>query len=125
MSARVTFRVLNELRDNLGSTHYLALQKVEKRVGNQTVAYPCYRFVNYHQGKLISPRGQGLFGEIENFKSLLNQMAELEKAGLNPALLYGMGGGGGQSTSVNTGSVSGGSAPTGGREVQDMISMGL
>ena len=44
------------------------------------------------------------------------QMAELEKAGLNPGLIYGMGGGGGQSTNVATGNVSGQHAPTGGGE---------
>lgn len=53
------------------------------------------------------------------------QMEELRKAGLNPGLIYGMGGGGGQSNQVATGNVQGGSAPTGGREIQDMIGMGI
>lgn len=53
------------------------------------------------------------------------QMDELKKAGLNPALLYGMGGGGGQSTGTPAGSVTGGQAPSGGREIQDLMGMGM
>ncbi|AXH77141.1 MAG: DNA pilot protein [Microviridae sp.] len=53
------------------------------------------------------------------------QMEELRKAGLNPGLVYGMGGAGGQTNNVSQGSVGGGNAPTGGREIQDMMGMGL
>lgn len=53
------------------------------------------------------------------------QAEELEKAGLNRGLLYGMGGGGGQSSSINTGSVNSGQAPSGGREIQDIIGIDL
>lgn len=54
------------------------------------------------------------------------QKEQLIKAGLNPGLLYGMSGGGGTTTGTagNTGT-SGGQAPTGGREVQDAIGMGM
>jgi len=48
------------------------------------------------------------------------QMEQLKEAGLNPGLIYGMGGAGGQSTSIAQGSVSGGNAPQGGGEVQTM-----
>lgn len=53
------------------------------------------------------------------------QKEQLKKAGLNPGLIYGMGGGGGATTSIATGNVSAGSAPAGGREIADMIGMGL
>lgn len=45
------------------------------------------------------------------------QMEMMKKAGLNPGLMYGMGGGGGQTTGNAVGSVSGGNAPTGGVEI--------
>lgn len=44
------------------------------------------------------------------------QMEQLQKAGLNPGLIYGMGGGGGQTTNIQPGRVTGGQAPTGGGE---------
>lgn len=53
------------------------------------------------------------------------QMDQIKKAGLNPALMYSGGGGGGGSTAISTGNVSAGNAPTGGRETQDMISIGM
>lgn len=53
------------------------------------------------------------------------QMDQLKRAGLNQALLYGMSGGGGQSTNVNTGNVSRGNAPTGGGEAMAGMGMGL
>lgn len=53
------------------------------------------------------------------------QIEQLQKAGLNPGLLYGMGGAGGQSTNIQQGNVTGANAPTGGREVQDMAGMGI
>lgn len=48
------------------------------------------------------------------------QMAELEKAGLNPALLYGMSGGGGTTTGGGAASTHGANAPSGGGEMQGM-----
>lgn len=53
------------------------------------------------------------------------QRKELEKAGLNTGLLYGMGGGGGSTASISQGNVSGGQAPQGGREIQDIMGIGL
>lgn len=52
------------------------------------------------------------------------QKAEMEKAGLNPGLMYGMGGGGGQTASVATGS-GGGKAPVGGGEIMGAMGMGM
>jgi len=53
------------------------------------------------------------------------QMQELEKAGLNPGLIYGMGGGGGASANIESGSVQGANAPAGGREIMDMMNNAL
>ncbi|AXH78095.1 MAG: DNA pilot protein [Microviridae sp.] len=53
------------------------------------------------------------------------QKEQMKKAGLNPALMYGMGGGGGQTTGSPQGTVAGGMAPAGGREIQDSIGMGM
>lgn len=57
-----------------------------------------------------------------NFKA---QMEQLKMAGLNPGLIYGMSGAGGATASAQPGNVGGGQAPIGGREVQDMIGMGM
>lgn len=53
------------------------------------------------------------------------QMEHIKNAGLNPGLLYGMGGGGGTTTGSGSGSVAGANAPTGGREIQDLTGMGM
>lgn len=53
------------------------------------------------------------------------QMTQIKKAGLNPGLLYGMGGGGGQSAAVTPGNISGGNAPVGGGELMGGIGMGI
>ena len=53
------------------------------------------------------------------------QVEQMNKAGINPGLMYGMSGGGGQTTGNASGSVSGGSAPVGGGEIQAMMGMGL
>ena len=42
------------------------------------------------------------------------QVEQMKLAGLNPALAYGMGGGGGVTSNVATGKTSGGQAPSGG-----------
>ena len=49
------------------------------------------------------------------------QKEEIEKAGLNPALLYGMSGGGGTTTGNSGGSVNTSAAPAGGGEIMGMM----
>lgn len=51
------------------------------------------------------------------------QMAQLKKAGLNPGLIYGMGGGGGATTDVATGNVAGSQARQGGEAAGMAIQM--
>ncbi|AXH77767.1 MAG: DNA pilot protein [Microviridae sp.] len=53
------------------------------------------------------------------------QVEELEKAGLNPGLIYGMGGAGGATTGGSGGGVSGGSAAAHSNEVMQMGQMGM
>lgn len=53
------------------------------------------------------------------------QMEQMKRAGLNPALMYGMGGGGGQTANVDTGNVQGQTAPSGGGEAMGMMGMGI
>lgn len=55
------------------------------------------------------------------------QKQQMKNAGINPALLYGMGGGGGQTVGTgNAGTVTGGQAPSGsGRETEEMLGMGI
>lgn len=57
-----------------------------------------------------------------NYKA---QVEELNRAGMNPALLYGMSGGGATTTGSGSGSVQGGSAPQGGGEAIAGAGMGL
>lgn len=63
--------------------------------------------------------------EMWNATGYEAQIAQMKAAGLNPALMYGMGGGGGQSANVNSGSVGRGSAPVGGGEAQAGMGMGI
>lgn len=53
------------------------------------------------------------------------QVEQMKLAGINPALIYGMSGGGGQTTGTPQGSVTGADAPKGGQEIQTAIGMGL
>lgn len=69
------------------------------------------------------------YGMMKQFEMWLKtnyseQVNQLKKAGLNPALLYGKGGPGGV-TGNASGSVQGGGAPAGGREIMDIMNMGL
>lgn len=54
-----------------------------------------------------------------------NQIQHMKDAGLNPGLIYGMGGSGGATTNVSTGSVSGGTAQQNPGESQSFAGMGL
>lgn len=60
--------------------------------------------------------------EDTNYKA---QVQQLKKAGLNPGLIYGMGGAGGTTAGAAPGSVTGGTAPVGGGEIQDMFGYGM
>lgn len=53
------------------------------------------------------------------------QMEQLKLAGLNPGLIYGMGGGGGQTTGQAVGTTTGGQAPQGGHEILAATSQAL
>lgn len=53
------------------------------------------------------------------------QVKEMQRAGVNPALMYGMSGGGGTTTGGAGGSVTGGTAPSGGGEMAAMMGMGI
>lgn len=53
------------------------------------------------------------------------QMQQLKAAGLNPGLIYGMGGAGGATTGQAAGNVTGGHAPVGGGEAVAMAGMGI
>lgn len=53
------------------------------------------------------------------------QKKQMKEAGINPALLYGMGGGGGQSNTVTTSNQGASQAPSGGGEIQGMMGIGI
>lgn len=53
------------------------------------------------------------------------QKRQMEEAGLNPGLMYGMGGGGGQTTGSASANVGGAQAPSGGGETMGMMQMAL
>jgi hypothetical protein len=53
------------------------------------------------------------------------QKEQMKLAGLNPAMMYGMSGGGGQSAAVSAGSVAAGSAPSAGGEQMAGMQLGL
>lgn len=63
--------------------------------------------------------------ELWNRTNYQAQKEQMKKAGLNPALLYGMSGGGGATTATQQGNVGGGNAPVGGGEVGMGIQAGM
>lgn len=75
--------------------------------------------------KELSGFNLSLQKDLWNYTNYENQVKHLKDAGLNPALLYGKGGGGGASASINPGSVSGGSAGQNPGEVGQMAGLGL
>lgn len=66
-------------------------------------------------------------GQLQMWKdtSYPAQMEMMKKAGLNPGLMYGMGGGGGQSMGAGAPNVGGANAPVGGGEAQAAMGMGI
>lgn len=71
--------------------------------------------------------GMGLQKEMWDMTGYGGQKKQMQEAGLNPGLMYGMGGGGGMTVgSPGTGGVGGAQAPSGsGRETEEMMGMGL
>ena len=59
--------------------------------------------------------------ELWNATNYKAQMAQMAKAGLNPALMYGTGGPGGTTQAAQGQGPTGGNAPTGGMEVMNMM----
>lgn len=75
--------------------------------------------------KRLNSYNMDLQKEMWNYTSYPNQVRNMEMAGLNPALMYGMGGGGGTTTGSAGGNVSGGSANQNPGEMQAYAGMGL
>lgn len=92
----------------------------------QTRGYRKQRKLN-EQGEEISKRltdyNMGKQLEMWERTGPQGQMEQLKLAGLNPALIYGMGGAGGQTANIDTGSASGGSTPAEGRGAFDIASI--
>lgn len=70
--------------------------------------------------------GMALQKQMWEYTGYEGQMRQMKDAGINPGLMYGMGGGGGQTIGNASGNVTGGKSPSGsGREAEEMTSMGL
>lgn len=67
----------------------------------------------------------GLQKEMWDYTNFENQVKHAQEAGLNPGLLYGKGGAGGQTGSANAGAVSGGQAPSSAATRQNEMGMGM
>lgn len=63
--------------------------------------------------------------ELWNATNYPAQVEQLKKAGLSIGLMYGGSGAGGSTTNIQQGSTGQANAPAGGREVQDMMGMGM
>lgn len=63
--------------------------------------------------------------QLWDYTNYANQVKHLKEAGLNPALLYGKGGGGGVTASLATGNASGGNAAGQSGEINNTTAMGL
>lgn len=83
--------------------------------------------IQMSQNKEMMEFGQGLQMKMWHDTGYGAQKKQMSEAGLNPGLMYGMGGGGGQSVgSPGTGGIAGGMAPAGsGNETETMMGMGL
>lgn len=107
----------------IGAGMGLALQKQQDRRQLRQQDKLLYQQQGYNKEMTEFNRMQQMkMWEDTNYSA---QMEQLRKAGLNPGLLYGMGGGGGQSSNINTGQVGGAHAPVGGGEVGMGMQLGL
>ncbi len=81
--------------------------------------------ISHQNQQQLNRQGHQLQMDMWNKTNYGAQVAQMEKAGLNPALMYGMGGGGG----TTAGSQGGGNASSGGNAVQmhpmDMANLAL
>ena len=75
--------------------------------------------------KELSKYNLDLQKQMWDYTGYENQVKHLKAAGLNPALLYGKSGGGGQTANLSTGSVSGANASGQSGEVLGAAAMGL
>lgn len=80
--------------------------------------------------QLAAQKTMGIFNREQAMKmwedtNIPAQVAMYEKAGMNPALMYGMGGGGGTTAATAPGTATGGHAPEGGREIIESTGMGI
>lgn len=71
--------------------------------------------LQYSYNSMMQQKGQNNNKEMWDYTNYENQVKHMKSAGLNPALLYGMGGGGGSSTSGAQGSAT---SAVGGNELQ-------
>ena len=71
--------------------------------------------LQFGYNSMLQAQGQKNNKEMWDYTSYENQVKHMKAAGLNPALLYGTGGGGGQSASGAQGS---GTNAVGGNEIQ-------
>lgn len=107
----------------LGTIYGLALEKHQDQRQLRQQDKLLYQQQGYNKEMTEWNRMQQLkLWEETNYKA---QMEQLRKAGLNPGLIYGMSGGGGATTNIAQGNVSGASAPQGGGEIPTMTGMGI
>lgn len=83
--------------------------------------------IQMDQNKQMMDYGQGLQMKTWEETGYGAQKDQMNRAGINPGLMYGMGGGGGQTVGSNAASsVAGAQAPSGtGRESEDFAGMGM